>query len=295
MSNRRILDVHSHWGTRRGYPIRTDAELAKQHYTWRSEPKYATEAEMAEEFRRNNVRVILDLGFTKDLPIPEMREYHDYAIETQRAYPDVIVGNWITINPSAGAAGVEELERVMDASPGFVGLCVTPASQGATCNDPAFDPYYKVCVERQRPVLITVGYTGRGGGLPGGNGIVLDLCHPKYVDRLAARMPGLTIVAARPAWPWQDDMIAVLLHKANVYNEMHGWRPKHFTPELKHEIPRRLADKIMFGADYPLLSYPRIVEDWQDLGYKDEVLDKIFHRNAERIFGLPPAQETQGT
>ena len=26
----KIFDVHSHWGTRRGYPLRTEAELALQ-------------------------------------------------------------------------------------------------------------------------------------------------------------------------------------------------------------------------------------------------------------------------
>ena len=44
---RRIFDVHSHWGTKRGYPLRSTAELSKQQYTWRSDPKYHTEEEMA--------------------------------------------------------------------------------------------------------------------------------------------------------------------------------------------------------------------------------------------------------
>jgi predicted TIM-barrel fold metal-dependent hydrolase len=48
----------------------------------------------------------------------------------------------------------------------------------------------------------------------------------------------LTIIAARPAWPWQSEMIAVLLHKPNVWHELHGWSPKYFTDELKRDIPR---------------------------------------------------------
>ena len=36
----------------------------------------------------------------------------------------------------------------------------------------------------------------------------------------------LKILAGRPAWPWQDDMLAVLLHKSNVQYELHGWSPK---------------------------------------------------------------------
>ena len=37
----------------------------------------------------------------------------------------------------------------------------------------------------------------------------------------------------------------------------------------------------MFGADCPLLSYKRLIADWQAEGYPDEVLDKVFRRNAE--------------
>ena len=52
----KIIDVHSHWGTRRGYPLRTDKELAQQRATWNSETRYHTEAEMAAYFRDSGVR-----------------------------------------------------------------------------------------------------------------------------------------------------------------------------------------------------------------------------------------------
>ena len=48
-----------------------------------------------------------------------------------------------------------------------------------------------------------------------------------------AEQPDLTIIAGRPAWPWQDDMISILLHKPNVWNELHGWSPKYLTDALK--------------------------------------------------------------
>jgi len=48
----RLIDMHSHWKTRRGYVLQTEEELAQQRHTWRSTPEYATEEEMAEDFRR---------------------------------------------------------------------------------------------------------------------------------------------------------------------------------------------------------------------------------------------------
>ena len=277
-----IIDLHSHWGTKRGYVLRTEAELARQRTVWNSEPTYHTEQEMADYLRSQKVRSILDFGFTKHMPLQEAREYHDYGIETQRRHPEAILGLWLQIDPRTGAQGAAELRRCMVASAGFIGLAVSGGT-GFAANDPIYKPFYDVCAEVDRPVLVFVGYTGAGAGLPGGGGILLDLCHPRYVDALAATRPELTIIAGRPAWPWQDDMIAVMLHKPNVWNELHGWSPKYFTESLKYDIPRRLKNRVMFGADYPLFKYERLVADWRALGYDEAILKKIFHENAERL------------
>ena len=278
-----IIDLHSHWSTRRGYVLQSEAELAQQHGTWRSTPDYRTEQEMAADFAQANVRVILDFGFTKFLPIEQAAPLHDYAFETQRRFPDVIIGNWLHFQPELGAPALNEFRRCMDVASGFVGLAVSGGG-GLPASDPAYDPFYKLCIEANVPALIFVGTTGLGAGFRGGLGIVLDHSHPRHLDGVAARFPELTIIAARPAWPWQSEMIAILLHKANVWYELHGWSPRYLTDELKREIGRRLQDRVMFGADYPLLSYDRLRSDWEQLGLSDDVLGKVYHQNAERFF-----------
>jgi predicted TIM-barrel fold metal-dependent hydrolase len=278
-----IIDVHSHWGTKRGYPLRTEEELAQQRATWNSAPNYATEAEMADYFRASGVRVILDFGFAKFRPLEEMRALHDYAFETERAHRDVILGHWIHVDPRMGTDGVSELRRCIDKRLGFVGFAVS-ASLSPPASDPAYDPYYRLCIEANIPVLIFVGTTGLGAGLPGGGGVILDHCHPRNLDFVAATYPNLKIVAARPGWPWQAETIAVLMHKRSIWYELHGWSPKYHSPELKHEIPRRLKDRILFAADYPLFTYERLVRDWRAEGYPEAVLENLFRRNAEAFF-----------
>ena len=39
----RVMDLHSHWGTRRGYRLRTEAERAQQPKVWKSTAEYVTE------------------------------------------------------------------------------------------------------------------------------------------------------------------------------------------------------------------------------------------------------------
>jgi predicted TIM-barrel fold metal-dependent hydrolase len=278
----KMIDIHSHWGTQRGYTLRTEEELAQQKKTWNSEPKYATEDQMADYFRRSNVRAVLDFGFTKFIPLDEARVVHDYGFETERAHADAIIGHWIHIDPHTGLEGVRELRRCIENAPGFIGFAVSGSGSGPP-SDPAWKPFYELCIEAKIPALIFVGTTGLGAGLPGGDGILLDDCHPRHLDQVAAKHPQLTIVAARPGWPWQAETIAVLMHKRNIWYEVHGWSPKYFTPDLKHEIPRRLRERVMFGADYPLFTYERLVRDWRSEGYAEDVLEDVFVNNAERF------------
>jgi uncharacterized protein len=281
-----IIDLHSHWGTKRGYALRTPEQLAQQKHTWNSEPKYDSEEEMAAYLRANRVRAILDFGFTKTLPLAEVRPLHDYAMDTQARFADAILGHWLQIDPRYGEAGAQELERCIRTSEGFVGYCISASGMGFAASDPVYAPFLEVLRAHGRPALILVGHTGSGAGLPGGDGVLLDLCHPRYIDAVAVQWPALTIISGRPAWPWQDEMISILLHKPNVFSELHGWSPKYLTDALKREIRTRLRKKVMFGGDYPLFRYERLVADWRELGYDDEVLAAVFHGNARRLLGL---------
>jgi uncharacterized protein len=278
-----IIDVHSHWSTKKGYVFQTQAELAVQKAVFDSAPTYQTEAEMAEDFRANNVKAILDLYFPADLSIEEMASLNDYGFEVERQYPEQILGHWIHIAPRHGKGGVKELRRCIEKRTGFLGFGLSGSSRGLPATDPAFEPYLKLCIEAKVPALIFVGTTTRGSGQPGGRGVILEHCHPRYLDAVAARYPELTIVAGRPGWPWQTETIATLLHKSNIWYEVHGWSPKYFTDDLKREIGKRLQDRILFGGDYPLFTYERLRNDWIDLGYPDVILNKVFHQNAERF------------
>jgi len=143
----KIIDVHSHWGTQRGYPLQTAAEREQQKVTWNSPVKYHSEAAMAQYFRDSNVQTILDFGFSKFLPMEEMQALHDYAFQTEAAHRDVILGHWLHIDPQrSGPAGLKELRRCIDKRIGFLGLGVS-ASLSPPASDPIYDPLYKLCIE----------------------------------------------------------------------------------------------------------------------------------------------------
>jgi predicted TIM-barrel fold metal-dependent hydrolase len=254
---------------------------------WGTKATFQTEAEMIATFRKNSVRVMMDLATTVLYPMDmdKIRADHDYTFGVQRKNPDAIFGHWLSFDPRLGKAAIKEYERAVAAGAGFIGFgIIGQAAHGHPASDPIWDPFYKTSIEANIPVLIHAGLTGIGQGLPGGRGIILDHGHPRHIDAVAARFPELKILAGRPAYPWQDEMIAILLHKGNVHYELHGWSPKTFSPALKREIGGRLQDRIMFGCDYPVLKYEMMVDRWRGLGYSEEVLEKIFYRNAEAYF-----------
>ena len=53
----------------------------------------------------------------------------------------------------------------------------------------------------------------------------------------------------------------------------------------KKAIAGRLADRVMFGCDFPVLRYEKVMADWNAEGYSREVLEKVLYRNAETYFG----------
>src|SRR2546430_17475566 len=103
--------MHSHWGTRRGYPFQTPEELAQQERVFKSRPHYVSEAEMAEHFRKTGVRVMLDLGVRMSQSVDEARALHDYPFAPQREHPGLILGHRLPLHPRPGRDAHAQLGR----------------------------------------------------------------------------------------------------------------------------------------------------------------------------------------
>ncbi|HZR03502.1 MAG TPA: amidohydrolase family protein [Burkholderiales bacterium] len=282
----RIFDCHSHWGTPKAHVFNTPAELENQKNVFKTPGRHYTEQEMADCFRKNKARVMLHLYITNKMSADRVQEYNDYTFDFARRHRDVVFGHWLNFDPRRKDEGLAEWRRALEADAGYMAMAMAGHGLGIPASDPLWDPFYEASMEAGRPVMLFSGLTGIGQGMRGGKGIILDNMHPRHIDAVAARFPELNIIAARPAWPWQDEMLAVLLHKANVTYEIHGWSPKYLTPALKREIRTRLQDRVMFGCDFPAMTYERVVNDWIAEGYSDAILEKLFFRNAEKYFGI---------
>ena len=74
---------------------------------------------------------------------------------------------------------------------------------------------------------------------------------------MAAAHPALTIVAAHFGWPWHLDLIAIALHKINVYIDISGWSPRRIPAEVIREMRGRLSGQFVWGSDFSFLAKPK--------------------------------------
>lgn len=279
----RAIDVHAHPSTQVMEDTLGDFAAHMYRYYRRSTP-VRTEDEMAEDFRKLDLKVIL-MAFDAETATGFPRTSNEYVAGLVRKYPDVFIGGFACVDPWKGRLAVREAEYAIKELR-LMGLKFAQNVQAFYPNDRRFYPLWEKCVELGVPVQFHMGTTGIGAGAKGGMGIRLKYSRPiPYLDDLAADFPELTIIACHPAWPWQEEMLAILLHKANVYQELSGWMPKYFPESLAREIGGRLQDKMMFGSDYPALSPKRWLEEFE-ARYPPEIVEKVFYQNARRILKL---------
>src|SRR5262249_10316317 len=106
------------------------------------------------------------------------------------------------------------------------------------------------------------------------------------LDDVPADFPGMTVILAHPAVPWQDEAISIASHKTNVYIDLSGWSPKYFPPQLVHAAGRQLRTKVLFGTDYPYITMDRWRRDFEGLDLDPAVAPLVFKGNALRGLGV---------
>jgi predicted TIM-barrel fold metal-dependent hydrolase len=198
---------------------------------------------------------------------------------------DDVVIPFASVDPTRGAAGVREAERLI-AGGNVRGFKLHPQMQAFFANDPAIYPFYEVVAAAKLPIIVHTGHSGMGTGMRGGGGIRLKYGNPMLLDDVAVDFPDMPIILAHPSFPWQDEALSVCLHKPQVYIDLSGWSPKYFPPNLIQYANTQLKHKMLFGSDYPLLTPDRWMRDFAALPIKDDVRPLILKENAIRLLGL---------
>jgi hypothetical protein len=279
------VDVHVHIETDGHGHFSLDDELmdASAKYFRADHDRTPSLEQIADLYRSLNMAAVVftvDASTASGHPALSSEDILDAAA----AHADVLIP-FGSVDPLRGADAVAQA-RSLVRDHGARGFKFHPSMQGFAPNDPQFYPLYEQIESLGVPALFHTGQTGIGAGLPGGRGIKLRLSDPMLVDDVAADFPELRIILAHPSVPWAASSISIATHKANVFIDLSGWSPKYFPPILVQYANSLLADKVLFGSDFPLLTPDRWLADFAKLEIKPEVRAKILKHNAARLLGL---------
>lgn len=279
------LDVHVHVESDGHGHFALDDELldASAAYFKGSESRTPSVADLARRYRDAGMAaVVFTVDATTATGHPAISS-EDIA-EAAAEHADVLIP-FGSVDPHQGPAAVQRARHLVQEY-GVRGFKFHPSLQAFSPDDPVYQPLWGALEELGVPALFHTGQNGIGAGLPGGRGIKLRYSNPLLLDDVAADFPGLTVILAHPSVPWQAEAISMATHKANVYIDLSGWRPKYFPPELVRAAGGLLRRKVLFGSDYPLIAPERWLADFDDLGIDPAHRPGILKDNAAHVLGL---------
>lgn len=241
----------------------------------------------------------IDSGFHQKMPLT-LSEKTDWHANEVAGDKNVIT--FVGLDPRRGEEGLRELERAVKEK-GCKGWKMYPPN-GFYPDKKEFDPYYRLCIDLDIPVLIHQGFTPRFKHV--------KYARPVYVDRVASDFPDLRIILAHVGAPWQDEVLMVASKNPNVSVDVSGWQVFASTVPMKvyqmigdAKILRVFPKRVLFGSDFPLFEHTMSLKKWVDFfiglqlptelvdqGYaqiRQDEIERVMWKNAAHIiFGESP-------
>ncbi|HLP42831.1 MAG TPA: amidohydrolase family protein, partial [Fibrobacteria bacterium] len=159
--------------------------------------------------------------------------------------------------------------KAINLEPGF-------GSPPLKADDALLFPLYDVCDQLGVPVCLMSGPTSPA----------LEFTDPAPLARVARAFPRLPIVCYHGFYPYVNEVIGIAFRYENI----------HLVPDMYIFLPGGnyyveaangfLADQLLFGTSYPFRAMGQTVEDYLRLGFRDAVIERIMHGNAERVLRL---------
>src|SRR6476660_9783544 len=175
----RIIDLHCYpntepWIKSQGPYVEALAKYWNRVWTWKSE------AEVIEEFKQAGVEALL-VAFDIESVTGSPPCTNEYVAQLRDRNHGVIRQAWGAVDPLKGELAIEEAKKAIHDLKLF-GFHFHPIMGHFSVDDRRFYPLWETINELRVPVMIDVGTTGMGAGMPGGLGAVIRHAHPAAID-----------------------------------------------------------------------------------------------------------------
>lgn len=200
----------------------------------------------------------------------QVESINTFIAQEVREYPDKLTGLG-TLHPDMENPE-KEIDRII--SLGLKGIKLHPDFQKFQANSPEAMRMYAY-LEGKLPVLFHAGDPR------------YQYSSPHRIAQISDAFPNLDIVAAhmggwaetRQAMEWIIPREKILVDTCSSLYAM--------SDEQATQLIRLYgADRVLFGTDYPMWSYGEEAQKLERLPLSDEEREKIFHKNAEKLFRI---------
>lgn len=123
---------------------------------------------------------------------------------------------FIGVDPSSPVSLGRALS--LAAHPRAAGLAVSPYLAGAPVDDPAFDATLRAAAQRDIPLWVH-------GCAHYRRDVAYDIEHPRHVDAVLCRYPGLRLMVGHAGWPWTADACVIAQRHPGVVLEFATFPP----------------------------------------------------------------------
>jgi len=201
----------------------------------------------------------------------QVRSIVDFIAETVRMYPDRMYGLGTLHPDSTDMAG--DVEYII--SRGLKGVKLHPDIQGFKLDDYRCLKIYELCEKHNLPLLIHTGDSR------------YDFSNPNRLIPILEIYENMTVIGAHfGGWSVWETAAAQLSGRKNFYVDCSSSFFALDDETILKLIEIYGVDNVVFGTDYPMWNMKNEIDRLNSLGLSEEDKEKIFHKNAERIYGL---------
>ncbi|MCZ6678378.1 MAG: amidohydrolase family protein [Candidatus Poribacteria bacterium] len=283
-----IIDCHTHlWR----YPGELTEELARETFIMR---KQEIDLNLTNEMHDAAVaKVDRAIVFGLRAPLTGFFTVNDTVADYVRTNPKKIIG-FAAICPTEEDA-LTEVDRAVQEL-GLRGLKMSPIYGGWDPLHPRALQIYARAEELGLPIMFHQGTT-----FP--RKAPLKYANPILLEEVALRFPNLRMIIAHIGHPWEAEAIVLIRKQPNVFADISGlfYRPWQFYNSLRLAVEYGVADKLLFGTDYPIATFDETVEGLHNVvqlskemrlpPLPDDLPDQILHRDTLNLLGLDDPAE----
>jgi len=166
------------------------------------------------------------------------------------------------------------------------GIKIYPGHDPVYPTDTRFIPVYKLCIKYNLPIMI---HTGSGEMKK-----AREYSDPKHIVKISKKFPKLKIVISHYFEPNLEYCYKLTKDFMSIYYDTSALADKDVVKEsglriIKEVLIKTIKAKpnnVLFGTDYACCSIKKHIKLISSLDISKEMKEKIFFKNAKRLFRL---------